>query len=115
VSHISTATFFPCDAQVEPSLKDEWAVLQVITSVDYGHGSYIQTFFSGALNYQSIHHLFPGVSQYHYPAIAPIVIDVCKKYKIPFNVLPSFYDALWAHINYLYQMGNSLQEEKLNK
>jgi len=112
VSHISTETHFPCDAQIEPSLKEEWAVLQVITSVDYGHGSFLQTFLSGALNYQTIHHLFPGVSQYHYPSIAPIVIDVCKKYKIPFNILPSFVDALWAHLNYLYQMGNRIKDEK---
>jgi len=112
VSHISTESFFPCDTQVEPSLKDEWAVLQVISSVDYGHGSFIQTFLSGALNYQTIHHLFPGISQYHYPAIAPIVLDVCKKYKVPFNVLPSFLEALWAHFNYLYQMGNNLQVER---
>jgi len=107
VSHISTEAFFPCSDHLEPSLKSEWAVAQVITSVDYGHGSFIQTFLSGALNYQTIHHLFPGVSQYHYPDIAPIVMEVCKKYNVPFNVLPSFKEAFFAHVNYMYQMGNN--------
>jgi fatty acid desaturase len=107
VSHISTEALFPCDSIPEPELKNEWAVVQLLTSVDYAHNSFLPTFLSGALNYQTVHHLFPGVSQYHYPAIAPIVKDVCKKYKLPFNELPTFTDAISAHINYLYKMGNS--------
>jgi cytochrome b involved in lipid metabolism len=112
VSHISTEAFFPCSDKIEPSLKEEWAVIQVMTSVDYGHGSFLQTFLSGALNYQTIHHLFPGISQYHYPAIAPIVMEVCKKHGVPFNVLPSFKDAFWAHIMYMYNMGNQMDHLK---
>jgi len=111
VSHISSEVSFPCDVQNEPVLKYEWAVVQILTSVDYGHDSFLQTFLSGALNYQSVHHLFPGVSQYHYPAIAPIVKEVCKKYNVPFNELPSFSDALSAHVNYLYEMGNFPEHE----
>jgi len=111
VSHISTEALFPCDTQYEPVLSKEWAVVQLLSSVDYGHDSFLQTFLSGALNYQTVHHLFPGVSQYHYPAIAPIIKDVCKKYKLPFNELPNFSDAWSAHVNYLYEMGN-LQEHK---
>ena len=29
----------------------EWAVLQVKSSVDYGHGNWIETYLSGGLNY----------------------------------------------------------------
>ncbi len=137
MSHISTEAFFPCPEQLDPKLKDEWAIAQVLTSVDYGHNS-IWTFLSGALNYQSVHHLFPGkilvfheflslnfclassvfvfsslcitwvgVSQYHYPAIAPIIMKVCKKWGVPFNhVEGGFVRALWLHIKYLRDMGN---------
>ena len=84
VSHVSTEVDWP-----EPSkdtktgklnIDGEWAKLQIETSVDYGHESPLQlcAFWSGALNYQSIHHLFPSVSQYHYPAIAPIIKNICK-------------------------------------
>jgi len=106
VSHISTAAYFPSGEIEEKNIKDEWAVAQILGSVDYAHGDYLVTFLSGALNYQTVHHLFPSVSQYHYPAIAPIVLDVCKKYKVPFNKLPSFSEALRLHIKYLYDMGN---------
>ena len=87
-------------------IDEEWAKLQVRTSVDYSHGSVWNTFFSGALNYQTVHHLFPSVSQYHYPDIAPIIMDVCHKYNVKYNCLPTFSSALAAHCNYLRQMGS---------
>ena len=110
VSHVSTEVEWP------EALKDnktgklnidgEWAKLQIETSVDYGHESPFQlcAFWSGALNYQSIHHLFPSVSQYHYPKIAPIIRNVCKKYNVKFNHIPTFTQAFAAHIRQLYHM-----------
>ncbi|XP_065194552.1 delta(5) fatty acid desaturase A-like [Sycon ciliatum] len=86
-------------------IDEEWAKLQVKTSVDYSHGSVWNTFFSGALNYQTVHHLFPSVSQYHYPDIAPIILDICKKHSIKYNCLPTFSSAFKAHIDHLYDMG----------
>jgi fatty acid desaturase len=55
-----------------------WAVVQAESSVDYGHGSAWVAFWCGALNYQIEHHLFPGISQYLYPGIAPIVKKTCE-------------------------------------
>jgi len=104
--------FFPCDNKIDPNLKDEWAVAQVITSVDYGHENGIWAFLSGALNYQTIHHLFPGVSQYYYPAIAPIVKEVCKKWNVPFNHIDGgIIPAVNLHIKYLKEMGNKMERK----
>eukprot|EP00644_Phytophthora_capsici_P007213 jgi/Phyca11/527737/estExt2_fgenesh1_pm.C_PHYCAscaffold_220052 len=105
VSHVSTACEYPGDEEGVTAIDDEWAISQVKSSVDYAHGSPITTFLTGALNYQVTHHLFPGVSQYHYPAIAPIIIDVCKKYKIHYTVLPTFTEALAGHFDHLVIMG----------
>jgi len=109
VSHISTEAVFPCDRTLNPEIKEEWAVLQVLSSVDYAHSSKVATFLSGALNYQTTHHLFPSVSKYHYPAITPIILKVCKKWDVPFNHLPTFTDAFYAHVQFLYKMGNKLE------
>jgi len=108
VSHISTEAYFPCsDDKLDPKLRHEWAVAQVVSSVDYGHEVPFLALMSGALNYQTIHHLFPGVSQYHYPAIAPLVRKICKKRGIPFNHIEGgFFNAVWLHIRYLRDMGN---------
>ena len=102
VSHVSPAAVWP---DITQPLSDEWAINQLHTSIDYAHGSWLMTFLAGALNYQSIHHLFPSVSQYHYPAIAPIVMEVCKKYGVRYNLLPSFAAAFGAHVQYLKEMG----------
>ncbi|TYZ61184.1 hypothetical protein PybrP1_009876 [[Pythium] brassicae (nom. inval.)] len=105
VSHVSTECDYPCGEAPSAEVGDEWAISQVKSSVDYAHDSALMTFLCGALNYQVTHHLFPGVSQYHYPAIAPIIRDVCKKYGIKYTVLPTFSEALMAHFRHLKQMG----------
>jgi len=104
VSHISTEADFPNDEHTQET-HEEWAVIQAKTGVDYSHGSWLPTFLSGALNYQVVHHLFPGVSQYHYPAIAPIVKSVCDEFKVPYAILPSFISAFTLHLKYLKDMG----------
>ncbi len=83
-----------------------WAELQALTSVDYAHDSALCTFMCGALNYQTIHHLFPTVSQYHYPSITPIVRKVCEEHGVRYNYIPTFWEALKGHVNHLKEMGN---------
>ena len=38
---------------------------------------------------QVVHHLFPNVCHTHYPAIAPIVLDTCREFGIPYIVFPT--------------------------
>ncbi len=82
-----------------------WAESQIATGVDYAHNSWAAAFWSGALNYQIEHHLFPGISQYHYPAIADIVKKAAQEYKIPYRLEPSFWAAWCAHVRYLHAQG----------
>lgn len=91
--------------KVQRVITDCWAAVQVKTSVDYGHNSWLTAFWTGALNYQIEHHLFPGISQYYYPEIAPIVMDTCKEFGIPYRLEPSFWSAWCAHLRLLYIMG----------
>lgn len=104
VSHVSTIADYPNGDSNSTEL-EEWAVSQVKTSVDYSHGNWLTTFLAGALNYQTVHHLLPCVSQYHYPAIAPIVMDVCKEYGIKYRHVPTFAEAFTLHWRHLYDMG----------
>lgn len=90
-----------CPAMIE----EEWAKTQIQTTVDYGHGDPVAAYMSGALNYQTVHHLFPTVSQAHYPKITPIVMKVAEKHGIKFNVFKSFPSALMAHVRHLRNMG----------
>ena len=56
----------------------------MLNSVDYSHGDLFVTFLTGALNYQVAHHIFPCISQYYYPEITPLIIEVCEKYGLKY-------------------------------
>jgi fatty acid desaturase len=86
-------------------LADSWAENQVRTSLDYAHHSGLWTYLCGALNYQVEHHLFPGVSQYHYPALAPMVKATCAEFGLPYLYKPDFPAAFAAHVRFLRSMG----------
>lgn len=83
----------------------EWAAMQVEGTLDYAHDSALFTFLSGTLNFQTVHHLFPSISNHHYPALAKIIKPICKKYKVKYNYCDTFFGALWAHFKELHRMG----------
>jgi fatty acid desaturase len=56
-----------------------WGESQLYSSADFAHGSKFWMHFSGGLNYQVAHHLFPGVCHCHYPALAPIIMKVISR------------------------------------
>lgn len=60
----------------------------------------------GSLNYQAVHHLFPHVSQYYYPELAPIVKEVCKEYGVRYNERESIWGMIRAHAERLTMFGD---------
>ena len=60
----------------------DWGRQQVLTSADWG--GVVGNFFTGGLNLQVEHHLFPAICFVHYPAIAAIVRDECAKRGVPY-------------------------------
>jgi linoleoyl-CoA desaturase len=44
-------------------------------------------FFCSGLDYQIEHHLFPGVSHVHYPALQPLVQAYCEQRGLPYRTL----------------------------
>jgi hypothetical protein len=92
--------------------------------MDFAHGSWLTTFMTGSLNYQAVHHLFPyvrsrssnimnvlliiifsKVSQYYYPALAPIIQEVCAKHGVKYHVTGSVFEAMALHTTRLAHMG----------
>ena len=104
VSHVSPPADFPSYHNA-PQFACEWAPSQLLTTVDYAHDSPIAAFLCGALNYQSVHHLFPCVSQYHYPALSKVVRRVASKWGVRYNYVGSFWQAFKLHLQHLQEMG----------
>jgi fatty acid desaturase (delta-4 desaturase) len=53
---------------------------QILASASWG--STLGNFFTGGLNLQIEHHLFPAISFAHYPAIQEVVREECAKRNI---------------------------------
>jgi linoleoyl-CoA desaturase len=83
----------------------EWAAHQLATSVDFAPGNGVWSCLLGGLNYQTEHHLFPGIPHVELPGLAPVVRAVCAEHGVPYRVLPSFSAAIASHGRLLWRLG----------
>lgn len=57
---------------------------QVLASVNFNHGSDLNDFLHGFLNYQIEHHLWPNLSMLSYQRASPQVRKICEKHNVPY-------------------------------
>lgn len=107
LAHVVEDTHF-VDANCDVlKIEDEWAIHQVRTTADFATKNKIISWFTGGLNYQVEHHLFPRISHVHYPVIHTFVKEACQKFSVRFNDYPSMTAALISHFRFLKQLGTS--------
>jgi linoleoyl-CoA desaturase len=94
----------PAIGYIDPENK----IHQLLTTANFGTKSKFFRkffgFFTGGLNQQIEHHLWPDISHVHYPKLSEKVRRLCKQFNLPYNE-NSFFGAIWSHIVYLYKMG----------
>jgi len=83
--------------------KGDWALQQIETSTSWG--GEIGSFFSGGLNLQIEHHLFPCMAHNLYVDTQVIVKEECAKDGIQYNAYPTLLHNLVDHIKFLHMMG----------
>jgi len=103
ITHVTENVSWMLENPKDNTVNMSWAEAQVVTAVDYGHDSFFWTYLSGYLNYQVVHHLFPGIAPQYYATILPIVKDTCKEFKVDYKILGTFTEALVQHWQHLYQ------------
>lgn len=69
----------------EESIDTEFYRKQILTGRDI-HPTLFSTWFTGGLNYQIEHHLFPTLPRHNFHLIQPHVRALCKKYQVPYHV-----------------------------
>ena len=99
---------FPLSLPPRQLLTSSRAEMQVATTQDYATDSWFWTVFTGALNHQTTHHLFPGVIQSHYSKITPIVAQTCKEFGLQYHYVETTWEALGCHVNHLRKLGQEL-------
>ncbi|HTF81890.1 MAG TPA: acyl-CoA desaturase [Cytophagales bacterium] len=114
LAHVVERTQFPIPDHVG-SMENNWAIHQMYTTANFGTKSKITSFFTGGLNFQIEHHLFPQICHVHYPVLSEIVKKKAWEFQIPYIEYTSFYDALKSHMALLKQLGNNTFDVKLQK
>ncbi|KAF2518160.1 acyl-CoA desaturase [Flavobacterium salilacus subsp. salilacus] len=86
-------------------MENTWAVHQLYTTANFAHKNKIINWFTGGLNHQIEHHLFPHISHVHYTKIAVIVKQTAREYNLPYNEFTTMREAVAAHFKHLKELG----------
>lgn len=86
-------------------METSWAVHQAESTVDFAPENRLLSWFIGGLNFQIEHHLLPQVCHIHYPALAPLVREVCAEFGVRYSVNETFRAGLRSHFRWLRRMG----------
>jgi linoleoyl-CoA desaturase len=104
LAHVIHETeFFVPDESLQ--LENHWAIHQLKTTANFANKSKWLTWYSGGLNHQIEHHLFPNICHVHYTKIAPIVKQTALEYNLPYYGNQSFMAALGNHFGMLKKLG----------
>ena len=87
------------------TMKNTWAIHQLFTTVNFSTKNRIMNWFSGGLNHQVEHHIFPHISHVHYTKISKIVRETAKEFNLPYHEYKTTRKALIAHFSHLREMG----------
>lgn len=101
---IEDATFATPDKEVY-KIEDEWAVHQIKTTANFATKSKFVSWFTGGLNFQVEHHLFPRISHIHYPKISELVKETCQQFNIDYMEFPTVLSAVRSHVVHLKHVG----------
>jgi linoleoyl-CoA desaturase len=105
LAHVLEPAEFIQPADGSNQIDEDWAILQIRTTVDFAPQNKFLNWYLGGLNYQVVHHLFPHICHIHYPKIAPILAKLCEEYGVKYNVYPTFTEALICNYRWLKLLG----------
>ena len=117
ISHLNEGSMIEVEKykKKKDQKKVEWAVHQMLSTMDYAPDSTFLKILSVSLNYQIVHHMFPSVNPAHYPAIRKLLIPIAKKYDIDYEKRSSqtFGEALTNYYNWIYSLNEDPKEKFL--
>jgi linoleoyl-CoA desaturase len=107
LAHVVEETTFYDDTKSRQSLDNDWAVQQINTTSNFAMNNKLVSWFTGGLNFQVEHHLFPRISHIHYPELSKIVQEMCEQFGVQYNAHRTVLQAVRSHVVHLKHMGNS--------
>ncbi len=86
-------------------MDNTWAIHQLYTTTNFAPKSWLLNYYTGGLNHQIEHHLYPNVSHVHYGKIADFVKQTAEECDLPYFEFETMGEALLAHIKHLKDLG----------
>jgi len=91
-------------------IETDWAVHQVLTTVDFARGNRVLCWFLGGLNFQIEHHLFHKICHIHYPALSKLVEEACHEFGLTYAEHKTMWSAIGSHFRWLVEMGRPVDQ-----
>jgi linoleoyl-CoA desaturase len=89
------------------NMKNTWAIHQLYTTVNFGRKNRLMNWFTGGLNHQVEHHIFPNISHIHYTKISKIVKETAMEFNLPYNEYKTTRKAIISHFKHLRDLGKN--------
>ena len=105
LAHVIEDAQMPLPDENTGTMKNTWAIHQLLTTVNFSTKNRFVNWFTGGLNHQIEHHIFPHISHIHYTDIAKIVKKTALEFNLPYNEYKTTRSALFSHFKHLKQMG----------
>lgn len=104
LAHVMEEAEMPLPEE-DGKMKNTWAIHQLNTTVNFSTKNRIVNWFTGGLNHQVEHHIFPNISHIHYTHISKIVKETAKEFNLPYKEYKTTRKAIIAHFSHLKTMG----------
>lgn len=102
LAHVVDKAEFPTEEEVAKTTILEH---QLKTTANFATKNWLVTWYTGGLNFQVEHHLFPTINHVHYPKIAEIVRKTAAEFQLPYNEYKTTMGAIKGHFSHLKTMG----------
>ena len=104
MAHVVEETSNPIPNE-EGEMENTWAIHQLYTTANFAPKNKVINWFTGGLNHQIEHHIFPNISHIHYGKIAEIVKQTAIECNLPYHEFKTMRGAVIAHYKHLKDLG----------
>ncbi len=104
LAHVMPNTDMPLPDK-EGNIDHTWAIHQLFTTSNFAPNNKFVEFYTGGLNHQVEHHIFPHISHVHYKNISKIVRETAKEFNLPYHEYKTMAGAFVEHIKQLNYLG----------
>ncbi|MFD1293233.1 fatty acid desaturase family protein [Lutibacter holmesii] len=104
LAHVVPQTDMPLPDK-NGKMEHTWAIHQLFTTSNFAPKNKLISYYTGGLNHQVEHHIFPHISHIHYGKLAKIVKETAKEFNLPYHEYKTMRKAFLEHFNQLKTLG----------